>query len=135
MSATYSFGNVSGPVNTGSPVNQGGNQVVGPGSVVISGSNVNRHGPDAELLSAVAALRRSLDALRLTTSERAAAEQDLDRIRDEADEPAAGAAFESFLRRLKQAGALADGGADLAEAVSRVARWLGPAAAAACALL
>jgi hypothetical protein len=136
VSHSYRFGNISGPVNTGNPVNHGGNQVVGEGSINISGGNRNNFGPDPAVLEALAGLRAQLDELRLTGSEREAAADDLARIEQAgADKPAAASAFESFLDRLKKAGALAQTGAEFTKAAGEIARWLGPLAAAALALL
>lgn len=136
MSSNYTFGNVSGPVNTGNPVNQGGNQVVGSGDITISGGNRNTYGTDPEVLEALAGLRAGLDSLRLTGAERQAALEDLDRVEQAGDDkPAAASAFESFLERLKQAGALAEAGAELIAPVGKVIAWLGPLAAGAIALL
>lgn len=136
MNENYRFGNVNGPVNTGSPINQGGNQIVGSGSINISGGNRNSYGLDSEVLDALAALREQLDELRLTGSERDAAAQDLARVQQAGeDKEAAATAFESFVARLKKAGALAHVGVEFTEAVGKIARWLGPLAAGALSFL
>ena len=136
MSDDIRFGDVRGPVNTGDPVNQGGNQVVGSGSIVISGGNQNGFGTDPALLQALTELRTGLDDLRLTGSERKSAEEDLARVEQAGqDKPAAADAFRSFLDRLKQAGALAEAGSQFVESAGKVVRWLGPLAAGAAALL
>ena len=132
----YRFGRVAGSVNTGSPINQGGNQVVGSGSISISGDSSNLSGVDPDVLEALAGLRAELEDLRLTWSERNAASEALADIeRAGADKPAAASAFEAFLRRLKQAGALAQGGMEFSQHVAKLVRWLGPLAGGALALL
>ena len=136
MRENHRFGNVNGPVNTGSPVNHGGNQIVGSGSINISGSNRNSHGLDPAVLEALAGLGAQLEDLRLTGAERKAAVEDLVRVEEAGqDKPAAATAFESFLDRLKKAGALTNAGAEFTEAVGKIAGWLGPLAAGALTLL
>jgi hypothetical protein len=136
MSGDIRFGNVGGPVNTGNPVNQGGNQVVGLGDIIVSGGNQNGYGLDPGVLQAIGELRAGLDGLRLTGAERTAAEEDLSRVEQAGDDaPAAADAFQSFLDRLGKAGALADAGTVFVAAVRQVVRWLGPLAAGAALLL
>lgn len=136
MNDNYHFGHVAGPVNTGSPINQGGNQVVGIGSISMSGGSSNRSGIDVEVLEALAGLRAELGDLRLTEPERISASEALADIeRAGSDKPAAASAFEAFLKQLKQAGALAQGGAEFSEHVSKLVRWLGPLAVGALTLL
>jgi hypothetical protein len=77
-----------------------------------------------------------MDELRLSSSERRAALEDLHRVEQAgADKPAAASSFESFLAGLKKAGALARAGAEVIEPVGKVIAWLGPLAAGAIALL
>jgi hypothetical protein len=137
MSGDTRIGHVNGPVNTGNPVNQGGNQVVGSGSIRISGGNSQSSTVvDPAVLDALARLRAQLVELRLTGPERSAADVDLINLeRAGENKREAAGAFESFLRRLKDAGALAQVGAEFSDAASRVIRWLGPLAAGAIALL
>lgn len=130
------FGNVQGPVNTGSPVNHGGNQVVGVGDVRVSGGNRDQQGLDPEVVQALTELRAGLTGLRLTAAERDAAAADLGDLERAGDGgPQAADAFGTFVDRLRGAGALADAGSDFVDAARRVARWLGPLAAGAAALL
>lgn len=136
MSGNVSFGNVNGPVNTGDPVNRGGNQVVGSGNISISGGSRNTYGTDPAVLEALVGLRAQLDGLRLTGSERTAALEDLAGVEHAGeDKPAAASAFESFLGRLKDAGALTRAGVEFIDAVRPIISWLGPLAAGAIALL
>jgi hypothetical protein len=136
VSDNYRFGNINGPINTGSPVNRGGNQVSEAAASTSPGATGNSYGLDPAVLEALAGLRAQLDELRLTGSERKAAAEDLGRVEQAGeDKPAAANAFESFLDRLKQAGALAQAGAEFIEAVGKIARWLGPLAAGSLALL
>ena len=136
MGDKYSFGKIHGPVNTGRPVNKGGNQIVGIGNIHISGGNRNSSGVDASVLEALDSLRVQLEKMRLTDDERNAAVEDLTRVKEAAeDKPAAAGAFESFLRRLKEANALAQTGSEFTEAVGKIARWIGPLAASAIGLL
>src|SRR5262245_14745936 len=60
MSDQYHFGNINAPVNTGNPVNQGGNQIIGRGNINISGGNVNSNGSDPIVIEALAELRVQL---------------------------------------------------------------------------
>ncbi len=121
------FGNVSGPVNTGNPVNQGGNQVIGHGGVTISGGNQNGYAADPGVLQAITDLRAGLEDLRLTRGQRTALEADLARVEQAGeDKPAAADAFRSFVDRLRTAGALAEAGTDFVTAARQVATWLGP---------
>ena len=132
-------GNVSiggGAQNTGiGHQNVGGQQNIGSGSQHVAGRDVNV-GVDPAVVEAIAALRAQLTDLRLTGAEREAAEADLVAVEESgADKEAAAGAFESFLDRLRQAGALADAGASFADSVGKIVRWLGPLAAGAIALL
>lgn len=136
-------GNVSiggGAQNTGSGhQNVGGSQNIGSGTQYSAGGDINVGnvtGVDPAVLEALAALRTQLGDLRLTNSEREAAEADLATVEEAGDDKeAAAGAFESFLNRLKQAGALAEAGAGFMESAGKVLRWLGPLAAGAIALL
>jgi len=136
VSDNYRFGTINGPVNTGDPINQGGNQLVGSGSINIAGANRNKYSLDPGMSEALAGLRSQLDELRLSGPERKAAADDLTRLEQAGeDKHAAAGAFESFLQRLKNAGALAQAGAEFSEAATKIVHWLGPLAAGALALL
>jgi hypothetical protein len=134
MTQQNSFGNVSGSVNTGSPVNRGGNQVIGSGSIHVSSGN--QYGTNPAVLEAIAQLRAQLDELPLRASDRNAAAEDLEGVEHAGgDQRAAANAFESFLLRLKKAGALAQAGAEFTEAARKITTWLGPLAVGALAIL
>lgn len=125
MSTNNTFRDVRGPVNTGNPVNTGGNQVVGAGSVRI-GRDSTTAGMDPATLDALVELRAQLHNLRLTGPERLAAADDLTRVEQAAKNPGEAArAFGSFLERLKRAGALATASAEIIAAATRIARWAG----------
>jgi hypothetical protein len=139
--------NVSGNVTIGGGAqntgggnqNVGGNQNTGSGHQYVAGGDVNVGnvtGVDPAVIEAITGLRAQLGELRLTSSEREAAEADLTAVEEAGeDKEVAAGAFESFLDRLKQAGALADAGAGFMESAGKILRWLGPLAAGAIALL
>jgi hypothetical protein len=132
----YRFGNVQGPVQTG----DGTQYVAGRDQYVAGRDQVVAHGEAGQVLAELAGLREALAGLRLTETERAGAERDLQAVeeavrRPEPDTAAAGRHLQSFTAGLKEAGALAAAGATVAESIARVAHWLGPVAAGVLALL
>jgi hypothetical protein len=124
---SYHFGNVHGPVNAGS-----GSQYVAGRDLTVRTAH--------EALAEVAALRDALGGLRLTESERQAAQGELDGVREalesgEPDREKAAGHLERFTHGLRQAGALASTGTALLGALGSLAHWLGPLGAGVLALL
>jgi hypothetical protein len=132
----YAFGDVHGPVQTGS----GRQHVAGRDQYVAGRDQVVVHGEAGQVLAELAGLREALAGLRLTEAERADAERDLQAMeeavrRPEPDAGAAGRHLQSFTAGLKEAGALAAAGVTVVESIARIAHWLGPVAAGVLALL
>ena len=133
MNGTFSFGNVSGPVNAGS-----GNMNVGCGIQNVAGGDLHighRVGDDPTAAADLDALRALLPGLGLTDADRAAAEDELDALTDTDDRAEASSRLEAFVSTVRRAGAIADAGSSLAGAVTRLAAWIGPLAAGAVTLL
>ncbi|WP_436492917.1 hypothetical protein [Actinokineospora sp. HUAS TT18] len=78
-----------------------------------------------------------LGSLRLTDQERSAATAALGQVRQAAgqDQQATGGHLQRFTRVLVNAGAVAQAGTSLTDAITRIAQWLGPVGAAVLALL
>ncbi|HSK26982.1 MAG TPA: hypothetical protein VK894_08745 [Jiangellales bacterium] len=137
------FGNVSGPVQTGDGVQYaaGRDQNVAHGDQYVAGRDQVVHaGPGPEVLAELAALRQELAGLRLTAAERDGVEADVAAMEaaaagEEPDRPALGRHLESLTETLKDAGALASAGSGLVETILRLASWLGPLGAGVLALL
>ena len=136
------FGNVHGPVQTGSGVQNtaGRDQNVAFGDQNVAGRDQTVLGGSREMLAELAGLRRALPELRLTPAERARAERELAAVEHamrgrEPDRGAAGRHLHAFTAGLKEAGALASAGTTVAESIGRIARWLGPVAAGVLSLL
>jgi hypothetical protein len=126
MSDEFRFGNVSGPVNAGS-----GNMNVGSGTQTVAGRDLqvgDRVGADPQMAAELIALRQALAGLRLTATEREAAEGHLDALARCEDKKAAARHLESFVAGVKQADALATAGSSFIESITKVAAWLGPVA-------
>lgn len=137
MSGSFRFGNVSGPVNAGS-----GNMNVGSGTQYNAGRDLHvgdrvgyRVADDPTVAAELATLREALEDMRLTARERQEVADELDALAEAADTDTAAGHLESFVSKVQQAGALASAGSSVAEAVTKLARWLGPAAAAAVGML
>ena len=133
MSDSFSFGNVTGPVNAGS-----GNMNVGSGAQNVAGRDLHighRVDADPDAAADLAALRELLTGLPLTAGQRAGATAELDALADTSDRAEAGGRLESFVVQVKRAGALAGAGSSFVGAVTRLAAWIGPLAAGAAALL
>jgi hypothetical protein len=123
----YHFGNVYGPVHAG----QGDQYVAGRDQTI---------GAPPQVLADLDQLRRLLDELRLTGTERKAADQELAAAeaavrRPEPDRAAAGSHLTRFVRGLTEAGALATAGTAFVQSIHALATWLGPAAGALLTLL
>ena len=132
----YSFGNVSGPVQTGDGIQYtaGRDQYVAGRDQFVLGET------SREVLAELANLRAALGGLRLTAAERAGAEQELEAMEDalrrpEPDAETTGRHLQSFTAGLKDAGVLASAGASLVESIGKIAQLLGPVGAAVLALL
>ena len=123
----YHFGNVYGPVHAG----QGDQYVAGHDQFI---------GVPAPVLDSLERIRGTLDELRLTGAERAAAERELAATenavrRAEPDRGAAGSHLSTLVQGLKDAGALAAAGTAFVQAIHTLAGWLGPVGAGVLALL
>jgi hypothetical protein len=123
----YHFGNVYGPVHAG----HGDQYVAGRDQFI---------GAPAQVLESLGRIRETLDGLRLTGTERAAAERELSATEDavrrpEPDRAAAGSHLSRLVQGLKDAGALATAGTALVQSLHAVATWLGPVGAGIIALL
>jgi hypothetical protein len=103
------FGNVSGPVNTGS-----GNQYVAGRDQYVAGRDQHIGSAAPEVAAELDRLREALDELRLTGGERKAAEGHLAAAEQALpDRAAAGSHLKRFVDGLKDAGALATAGTAL----------------------
>lgn len=139
----YDFGGVQGPVQTGDGTQYaaGRDQYVAHGDQYVAGRDqVVSAGPNRELRAEVASLREALAELRLTATERAEAEQELDAVDqalrdDEPDRSAVGEHLSKLTRGLKEAGALASAGESVLRSLGTIASWLGPVGAGVLALL
>jgi hypothetical protein len=134
MGDQFSFGTVHGPVNAGS----GRQNIAGRDQYVAGRDQVI--GAPAEVVAELALLRRSLDDLRLTGPERAAADQELAGAeeavrRPEPDRAAASSHLSRFVQGLKDAGALATAGTAVLQSIRALATWIGPVGAGIIALL
>ncbi len=138
-----SFGNVTGPVQTGDGVQNVsyGDQIIGgDNQTVVRASESATIGSLAEVTSSVEQLRAELDQMRLSTAERDAAARELAGLQAAVDAPddqrdAAAQHLHAFTAGLKEAGAMASAGSSLVESIGKVARWLGPLGATVLALL
>ena len=122
----FTFGNVSGPVNAGS-----GNMNVGSGSQTVAGGDMHigdRIGADPAMAVEIASMRQQLAALRLSSSERATAEEQLDALENADGKEAAAGHLESLVAGVKKADALASAGSSFIESAAKIAKWLGPVA-------
>ncbi|MGP3964712.1 hypothetical protein ACTWPT_53030 [Nonomuraea sp. 3N208] len=137
MGETFRFGNVSGPVNAGS-----GTQYVG-GHHQVAGRDI--HGVAGnQIMQALHAdlevIRSALGELRLTAAECQNVERELSAVEDAVlvetpDREQAAGHLEALTSGLERAGALADAGTTLIDALGRIAQWLGPLGAGVIALL
>ena len=123
----YHFGNVYGPVHAG----HGDQYVAGRDQVI---------GAPPQVLESLERIRETLDGLRLTGSERAAAERELSAVEDavrrpEPDRAAVGSHLSRLVQGLKDAGAPATAGTSLVQSVHALATWLGPVGPGIVALL
>jgi anti-sigma factor RsiW len=129
----FRFGNVSGPVNAGS-----GNMNVGSGSQAVAGGDLHigdRVGADPEMAGEIASMRQQLADLRLTASERAAAEVHLDAVESSTDKKTAAGHLESLVSGVKKADAIASAGSSFIQSAAKIAKWLGPVAVGVLSLL
>ncbi|MCP3973003.1 MAG: hypothetical protein GY926_01775 [bacterium] len=124
---TYRFGNVSGPVSTGSGIQQNaGRDIVHSPPVVaahLGGDALGRLAADLDVLA------RAVDDYRLSAAERADAQEALAAIGDEAagdqvDRSRLGDALERLTQILTSANALASGGASVLAAINRIQQWI-----------
>jgi hypothetical protein len=137
------FGGVQGPVQTGDGTQYaaGRDQYVAHGDQYVAGRDqVVFAGPNRELRAEVASLREALAELRLTATERADAERELDAVDqalrdDEPDRSVVGGHLSRLTEGLKEAGALASAGESVLRSLGMIARWLGPIGAGVLALL
>jgi hypothetical protein len=137
-----SFGNVTGPVQTGDGVQyvSGRDQYVsGRDQVVADRGGTAALTSTADVQACLDQISQGLAQARLTAEERAAAEAELKALQGEASPTtrpdAAAGHLEALTRGLRGAGALAGSGATLAESIVKLARWLGPLGAGVLALL
>ncbi|MER5998387.1 hypothetical protein ABT120_07435 [Nonomuraea angiospora] len=138
MGETFRFGNVSGPVNAGSGTQYvgGHHQTAGRDIHGVAGHQLAGQGLHTDLN----AIRSALDELRLSAAERRSAERELSAVEDAVggetpDREQAGRHLQELTSGLERAGALADAGATLIDALGRIAQWLGPLGAGVLALL
>ncbi|MBM2618524.1 hypothetical protein JIG36_23490 [Actinoplanes sp. LDG1-06] len=115
------FGNVHGPVNTGS-----GNQFVAGRDQYLAGRDQHIGGAAPQLTQEIDRLREALDELRLTGAERKAAEARLDEAeRALPDKAAAGSHLQRFAAGLRDAGALATAGTALVTSMRALGALVG----------
>ncbi|WP_327586035.1 hypothetical protein OHA25_02670 [Nonomuraea sp. NBC_00507] len=138
MGETFRFGNVTGPVNAGSGTQYvgGHHQVAGRDLHGVAGNQIMNQGLHADL----EAIRNALGELRLTATERQNAERELSAVEDAVraetpDREQAADHLQALTSGLERAGALADAGTSLVDALGRIAQWLGPLGAGVIALL
>jgi hypothetical protein len=139
----YAFGDVHGPVQTGDGQRYtagrdryvAGRDLYHDNSVRVEGDydpwdELFRGRGIGRVLMAVGGVV-ALAGLRLTETERAGAERDLEATEEAVRRPepdTAAAGRQSFTAGLKDAGALAAAGVTVVESIARIAHWLGPVA-------
>ena len=115
------FSNVNGPVNTGS-----GNQFVAGRDQYVAGRDQHIGGAAPQLTEELGRLRAALDELRLTGTERKAAEAQLDQAeRALPDAAAAGSHLRRFADGLRDTGALVTAGTALVTSLRALGALVG----------
>jgi phage-related tail protein len=142
MNDQISFGSVNGPVQTGSGVQNvaGRDQFFAHGDQNMAGRDLTITPLDEGTRAALAIVQRAAEGMRLTQDERQSVESDLAAIEACAqstrpDARSLGDRLERLTSTIKATGELASEGSSLVDAITKLARWIGPAAAGVLALL